>query len=517
MKNCVQFDDSYFKKTINEYQDWEFAFFRETGQNACDAKAKNVRYQIIEDNDYIKVICEDDGKGMSKNILLEKFLVMGGSYKEEGSVGGFGYAKSIILFCHPNYKIETNKSLLTGSYGRYDDPTDIENIHGTKITILMDKESTRTYRLIDRLKSWVNNSYIKGTKFFLNDEEILQSNKKLQYVSNTKIGELQFDTEKSEYSYSSVLWVRMRGMAMFKKNIYTNDTHFKGFIDLDAESSIECLTANRDGLKPDYDNSLNSLINNLSNEINQLKISDMEDFELNKIVNNYRERSSIKDNDDIPFSDDLTPQDRIHRVGYETEKNVIMDVREQKKLVEKEKTKKNELQDKIDLIIQKIDSETYPFNFKIMIDNLENKSNREVLKTFNNAKNVLNQKRIQSVSHKWIKIVDAVLKVAEKSALVPVREEDDGFYMYGQKINYGVIISNKHSLLGACKEENNSQYILFNPVKIKNENYTNFDLLQIAIHEISHLLIKNHNDEHSYLDFALRKTFNDAKININKL
>lgn len=525
MQNHVRFDDSYFKKTINEYQDWQFAFFRETAQNGCDAKARNIFYHINEKEDYIEVVCEDDGKGMTEDILLTKFLVMGGSHKESGSVGGFGYAKSIILFCHPFYEIRTNDSVLTGSYGRYYDPVvEVNAQKGTKITVHIDKESCSIYNLKSKLREWVNNSTLKNTKVFLNDEELeQQSLRSLKYKNETNIGKLMFSKETSEYSYSSTLWVRMRGMAMFKKNIYSNNNHFVGAIDLDAESSQTCLTANRDGLKPEYDNSLNSLIQQLSEEMSSYQLDDMEGFKINEMKKRFEEEA-------IPFSNDsmFENTDNIFKTEEDSHKErlrkrriekaaLVMGQTEVNKILEKERHIKKDLDDKIADIIKKIDTHKYPDNFAIMINNLKEKTNREILKEYNQSVKFLNQSRIQKNSEFWIKLVKAVMDVSINKGLIPIKKSNDDYFLFDKPINFGAILSKETTVLGCC-EENSEEYVIsFNPLKFKGSEYSKFDLLQVAAHEVTHLLYKEHNEHFSYFNFSLIKAMNDSKLNVNKL
>lgn len=515
MLNHVQFDDSYFKKTINEYQDWQFAFFRETAQNSCDAKASIIHYRIIEKDDHIYVECTDNGNGMTKDILLSKFLVMGGSHKSEGSVGGFGYAKSIILFCHPFYEIHSQDNLLTGGYGRYSDPVQSDFYKGTKITVHVDKDSSSYSTLCSKLKHWVENSTLKGTKVFLNDEELKQCNlKTMKYKNETTVGQLAFKKIVDEYSYYSTLWVRMRGMAMFPKNIYSNENHFTGYLDLDAESSMSCLTANRDGLKPDYDSALNSLIQQLSEEMTSLQMDDLEGFKINL-------RNKAFEEEQIPFSNDdmFSPQSRKERRSerHRHQAALILGHQSVDEFLEEDKKKKETLDQKIESVIDKIKKEQYPDNFKILISKLKGKGTRDVLKEYNKAVKVLNQSRVQNNCYTWQKMICAILDIAKETGLLYLEKQNGTFFYMRKPINFGVIISEDSEVLGCCEETSNDFTISFNPLKFKSSEYTLFDLLQVAIHEITHLQYKEHNERFAYFLFSLTKAVNDKKLNIKKL
>lgn len=521
MQNHVQFDDSFFKKTINEYQDWQFAFFRETGQNGSDAGAKNIRYEIVDCGDYIKVVCFDDGHGMTKDILLRKFLVMGGSHKQEGSVGGFGYAKSIILFCHSFYRIHTTDQMLTGGYGRYSDPVDSVMLNGTQIEVHISKDGTSVYTLENKLREWVGNSSLKNTKVFLNNEELDQVKvSKLKFQNNTKIGHLSFSPIVDGYSYYSTLWVRMRGMAMFSKIVYSNSQHFDGYIDLDAESSLDCLTANRDGLKPIYDQGLSSLLQQLSDEMTSYQISNMESFQINESVKRLKE--TTEESESIPFSQDSMfdyKEERKERKRnkHQQEMQVIMGETQLNEILSSERQQKALLSDKINDIINKISDYKYPDNFGIFINDLKGKKEREILKEYKKAVKFLNQSRLQKQSYLWISVVKEVLKAAKNGNLISIQEQKNDFFYNGKQIDYGVVLSNDNDVLGCNSETKKSHSICYNPLLFKEKQFTRADMLYIAIHEVVHLVCKEHNESFCAYHFALSKLFNDSKVNINKL
>lgn len=534
MKNHVIFDENYFKKTISEYKDWELAFVRETAQNSSDAHSTKIEYTITDTEDgYIKIVCKDNGKGMNKDILLNKFLVMGGSHKDsEDSVGGFGYAKGIILFCHHSYQIKTNDLMITGSYGRYGDIEEIKHQQGTEITIFMEDNMSSVGVLKRKLRHWVSQSNLKGTDVYLNDELLEQLTTKFQYKKQTKIGKLQFNV--LDYSYSSTIWVRMRGMAMFSKSVFTNDEHFDAYIDLDAQSSLECLTANRDGLKQDYDNGLNDLIQYLSTEMSQYKVSEMDDFEINnRPVNLYEQIQSLKKekekveeqlieesiNDNIVEVIDKKElkEEHYNRANIEESMSNIIDEDDKNSILEKVKKNKDGMKPKINNILSKIDSSNYPHSFLIKIDNLEDKKNQEVLKEYNKSVKLINQSRVKKYAPLWRKIVNSVLDVAFNANLIYGYKENEQYYYNGKVINYGFIMSEDSETAGMASLGKDKSYILMNPILSKREEYSRKILLEIAIHEVAHLVYANHSKSHSYLIFAIQIAFDRAKININKL
>lgn len=524
MKNFVQFNEDYFKKTIYEYQDWEFAFCRETAQNSCDAKATEIHYTIEDTDDGIRIVCEDNGVGMTKNILLTKFLVMGASYKDnnESVVGGFGYAKGIILFCHKSYTIHTNDLLLTGSYGRYNDPISTTKRTGTKLIITMDRDMSSTYSLKSKLTEWVENSSLSKTKVFLNGEELKQSGKKFEYKKTTKIGKLMIN-EADEYAYMSNLWIRMRGMAMFRKTIYSDEIHFNGFIDLDSKSSIECLTANRDGLKNEYEYGLSELIKYLSSELTSLQSSKMDDFE----INNHNDIEFIEQDDGIFADNNLIPQEKKiierssenQRLGWRHANEIsnIISSDDREDLLAKAKKENSSMQPKIEKIIDKIDKEMYPNSFLIKIDKLEDKSNRYILKEYNKTVKILNQSRIKKQSNLWGNLVYTLLQSCYDHNIGDLSFDGTNWISQGRTIHLGAIISDDSQTLGMCSRKDDKFHVLVNPIAIRNNNYDAYGMMLIAVHEVAHIFEMEHGKYHSYLMFEVQNAFHKSGYKVNKL
>lgn len=523
MKNFVKFNEDYFKKTIYEYQDWEFAFCRETAQNSCDAKATEIHYTIEDTEDGIQIICEDNGVGMTKDILLTKFLVMGASYKDnEESVGGFGYAKGIILFCHKSYSIHTNDLLLTGSYGRYNDPISIKKRKGTKLVITMDRDMSSTYSLKSKLIEWVENSNLNKTKVFLNGDELSQSGKKFDYKKKTKIGNLMI-SEADGYAYISNLWIRMRGMAMFRKTIYSDEIHFNGFIDLDSKSSIECLTANRDGLKNEYEYGLSELIKYLSSELTSLQSSKMDDFE----INSKEDTDYIHEDEGVFIENELVPQVKKslkktnssqsnHSRQLGNISNIISED-DTESMLEKAKKENSSMQPKIENIIDKIDKKMYPDSFLIKIDKLEDKSNREILKEYNKSVKILNQARIKKQSKIWNNLINALLQSCYDKNIGDLSFDGKNWISQGRTIHQGAIISDDSQTLGMCSRKDDKFHVLFNPILIKNNHLDSYGMMLIAVHEVAHIFEMEHGKYHSYLMFEIQNAFHQSGFKINTL
>lgn len=97
----VRLDPREFIKVLRDYADWQVKWWREAVQNAVDAGATKIhlRAEPTDDGLGMVVSCEDNGRGMDLKTLAEKFLVLGGSGKEQSTttIGGFGEAKKLLI------------------------------------------------------------------------------------------------------------------------------------------------------------------------------------------------------------------------------------------------------------------------------------------------------------------------------------------------------------------------------------------------------------------------------------
>jgi hypothetical protein len=181
----------FFKKELSTYANWGFAWGRECGQNSLDAGAKNINItcqQVMHlSEDTSKVSWTDDGVGMDKEILLGVFLTLGESNKLFNvckdcglnssvkmktcaacgwkPVGGFGWAKTLILFAQNSYTIKTSDIILTGvgSKTRFSEG----NPHVKGVMLEVEIPMKREY-LEANIKQWARWTDTKGTTITLN-------------------------------------------------------------------------------------------------------------------------------------------------------------------------------------------------------------------------------------------------------------------------------------------------------------------------------------------------------------
>ena len=242
----------FFAKGLKDYSNWRAAWVREIAQNSIDAGSKKLAITVMNDDGCTKLVAENDGPPMTEDVLLGKFLCLGGTTKNfENSVGGFGIAKTVLCLAHPRYKIETGSHIITGSGGEFE-LTEGEFVAGTRTTVWLAEDCGSA--IVDQVKKFAMECQWKG-RLYLNDT-LLETNMK----KGARRRDLGWAVVYTNKSLQHRLVVRIDGMPMFDR-----------WISLDRcvlvevnRSSGEALTSNRDGLTHEYQVKLNSFIDELS-------------------------------------------------------------------------------------------------------------------------------------------------------------------------------------------------------------------------------------------------------------
>lgn len=238
----------FFAKGLNDYSDWRAAWVREIAQNSIDAGSR--RLSIITDG--AKLVAENDGPPMSEDVLLNKFLCLGGTTKNfENSVGGFGIAKTVLCLAHPRYKIETGAQVISGSGGEFEFTTG-EFFAGTRTTVWLAEDQADT--IADCVRKFAMECQWKGG-LYLNGEHLETNLKK-----GARRRDFDWAVVYTNGSFSNRLIVRIDGMPMFSRWINSD----RCVVIEVNRSSGEVLTSNRDGLTYDYQRKLNSFIDELT-------------------------------------------------------------------------------------------------------------------------------------------------------------------------------------------------------------------------------------------------------------
>ena len=324
---AIKMHKGFFVKMRRDgYSDWlNPSFFRELIQNSVDAGSKNIDFRIGTvpaegafgersplDN-VIRVICTDDGCGMTEDIIKNVFLKPGASSKDgqPDSIGGFGTARGMLCWSQARYSFLTNGLYVEGDgdlytmrpvaeeialrqewvstltdAGRTEDAERVrrsiadlvanQNIRGTRFTIDIDPtETSGGYRVTEErveysLRSMLSKSQL-GPKITLNGEALKEQLKvghfrrKLAVQDPNTGADVNFAkvhiTDGDKATYKGEVLVRVRGVNMYQKYISSGQ---QVVVEIEPALSKLVLREDRGGMKAPFDAAFDFFITELN-------------------------------------------------------------------------------------------------------------------------------------------------------------------------------------------------------------------------------------------------------------
>ncbi len=241
----IRIGAGFCTNAIRSYTDWKEKWWREAIQNSVDAGARNIRCYAKEmpGNGRWLVSCEDDGIGMDEDVIIDKFLVLGGSTKEGiepgECTGGFGKAKELLILPWISWSIESGNVVVKGKGGEFV----VEEVpsfrRGVKIEVVMppDEHTHESAAL-----AFIGKCYLPKVTFTVNGRETKANLRRGSHVrSFAEKADLYYAKKESFYQH---LLVRINGLYMFYE--YLPDT-VPGTAILELRGrSIDLLKDNRD-------------------------------------------------------------------------------------------------------------------------------------------------------------------------------------------------------------------------------------------------------------------------------
>lgn len=242
----MAFDAAAWTNKLDAYPYWETAWWREVIQNASDARgpekphgATRVELECYPETytdiegvtvEAMRVSATDDGVGMSEDTLRNAFLKWSGSQKPEGSTGGFGDAKELIIIPWLGYEVHTRDKLARGRHNEFE-VIDADYLDGTRVTAWMplSKATTPAYAegFIDRcylpnLRITINGKVRKAN--LTSDSLVIDS--PIRNYSGDNVGTVRI-FHNARTRRRGVL-VRSNGVFMFDK--YVDPSKYKGAV-----------------------------------------------------------------------------------------------------------------------------------------------------------------------------------------------------------------------------------------------------------------------------------------------
>jgi hypothetical protein len=284
--STVGIGPNFFKKSLNDYRDWLWALPREAMQNSMDApNSKNITTWTECKDGNTSFMWENDGDPMNKEELVGKLLTLGESGKDfQGTVGGFGAAKLILLFCHLNYEILTGNLRVVGSGGNYSLEEREIRYPGTLTRITIEGDYTNS--IIANLRAFLSMSQWRGHVSINGENYNCRLNK------GTKRDEFEWCTVYTNRTIQNRMVVRINGIPMFYRHVDSNRRCI--VVELKSGNS-EVLQSNRDALKWEYQGQLDAFVDSITiNKLSALRNDEPRyiHYSGDKLFSNQQERAN---------------------------------------------------------------------------------------------------------------------------------------------------------------------------------------------------------------------------------
>jgi hypothetical protein len=259
-KGSIRIGKEFFTLALRDYRDWKSMWWREAIQNAVDAKAKIVECSVERERGGMRVFCDDDGKGMSEDVLLNKFLVLGATTKEAEQAaitmrGGFGKAKELLVLPWLEWRITSGSISVVGAGAEYR-VEQVAKRKGTRLEVLMPHDNSTQEILA---YNFIKKCNLPGVSFVIDSDpgpqglggsavvyaELKPGRKIREFRDNDDRLLATLHHYKKKAAVPQRLLVRAQGLMMF--GIWVSEA-VSGQLILELKApSVELLTANRDG------------------------------------------------------------------------------------------------------------------------------------------------------------------------------------------------------------------------------------------------------------------------------
>lgn len=256
MKDSIIIGPEFFEGEKRNYSNWRSALIRELIQNSVDARSSRIDITLNKKENSTIIRVEDNGIGMTKDVLKNVFLSLGSTTKTAaGTIGGFGKAKILICFSQKNYKIQSNDFICKGIGAEYEITKSATTFHGCVFTIETDNSDWETI-----IKEFLNKCSLDQA-VFINGNKYTERVRRAKYIRNLSFAEVFVNKS----SKTPGVYIRVNGCWMFNKY---SDIKAQVCVELNTETAREVLTANRDGLQYKQDDELQNFLNELSSDVN---------------------------------------------------------------------------------------------------------------------------------------------------------------------------------------------------------------------------------------------------------
>jgi len=483
----------FFVKERRMYANWQFAFWRELFQNSIDASSSNIKINITDKgNGLIGVDFEDNGNGMSREVLENVYFKLGASTKSDGStVGGFGRARILTCFSMKNYTIHTQNSLVQGDGGSYE-ITEVDPRQGCLIQLEIENEN------FESLKKHLE-EYLSLSQLFclvtINGERWTTWSHRRQMTRTLDLGNVTFaNVFVNKSSANHRLLVRVNGTVMYYQFIRAKA---QVIVEIDPRLSREVLTANRDGMHNAYLAVLNSFIEELSVDT------------MSALTNKLRKKNATIPGRGLIRSVNRNKPDKnlekpaFDGVNKESLKNTLTEIDDLvDKISEINKALNQNSEDTNNVKISSLNvGDNHALNLPdiFIIDDTSNDEVRKVIDRYNpNTWVVCERNGIKYNKGRDLYKLMILWKIACQSAIDSLMK---AYFHVGEVVwGLGWVFSDENE--ACCKHIHGGNALLLNPVDKNGKMAYSLSskedrkkLMALAKHEVSHILVDWHNEQ----------------------
>ena len=253
----------YLSTVLKEYYNWQERWFREAIQNSVDARAHEIAIISKRQADgtwFVSV--EDDGRGMTEEVIENVFLTKGGTLKPDDgeSIGGFGKAKELLILPWISWRL-ISRSTQADGVGEDAVLRTVPTRKGTLLEVVMPADQ---HAEPAQAEAFLSRCYLPHVRVTINGTTFgtdARPGKRISSIGDKAV--LYFQKHpKSEDWRSSYLNVRAKGVWMFRRSL-SHEVHGNVTLEL-TKSSRDLLTVNRDGFR---DEELSDAVDAFANEV----------------------------------------------------------------------------------------------------------------------------------------------------------------------------------------------------------------------------------------------------------
>ena len=266
----VQLPETFFKKERDTvYSYWQRELFRELFQNSLDAGATEIHVSIdYTEEGSSQVVFEDNGEGMTRDVLDNVYFKLGETTKNGEETGGFGRARILTNFSMDSYYIYTLDNKVTGKGAHYEIETTSEIFQGCVQKLVT--ADAKVYQLEQGLISFLDLCDL-SVEVTLNGEKLntKRLNIESNYLRDLTTSEEEF-LGRLHYLGNDVAPVR--GIAVIRVKGSYMFTQYLGceglvILELDPASSRKILNASRNSFQGLYSDEISKMFQEfVSNE-----------------------------------------------------------------------------------------------------------------------------------------------------------------------------------------------------------------------------------------------------------